>query len=95
MTESAGRPKSVPDPIGVPPSNKHVAINIPRASIGGGGPLKTPTTALRSQLAVASPSPVTVNGSFEFDRVIKSGYAQRRTQKTKVSNYAIYSSRFR
>jgi hypothetical protein len=29
-------------------------------------------------------SPVTQNGSFEFDRVIKSGYVQKRTQKTKV-----------
>ena len=29
-------------------------------------------------------SPVNQNGSFEFDRVIKSGYVQKRTQKTKV-----------
>ncbi|CAK7562521.1 MAG: hypothetical protein SEPTF4163_000369 [Sporothrix epigloea] len=29
-------------------------------------------------------SPVNQNGSFEFDRVIKSGYVQRRTQKTKT-----------
>lgn len=29
-------------------------------------------------------SPVNQNGSFEFDRVIKTGYVQRRTQKTKV-----------
>ena len=30
-------------------------------------------------------SPVNQNGSFEFDRMIKTGYVQRRTQKTKVS----------
>ncbi|CAK7218832.1 hypothetical protein SCUCBS95973_003617 [Sporothrix curviconia] len=29
-------------------------------------------------------SPVNQNGSFEFDRVIKTGYVQRRTQKTKT-----------
>ncbi len=29
-------------------------------------------------------SPVNQNGSFEFDRMIKTGYVQRRTQKTKV-----------
>lgn len=29
-------------------------------------------------------SPVNQNGSFEFDRVLKSGYLQKRTQKTKV-----------
>ncbi|CAK7206733.1 hypothetical protein SEUCBS139899_009539 [Sporothrix eucalyptigena] len=29
-------------------------------------------------------SPVNQNGSFEFDRVIKNGYVQRRTQKTKT-----------
>lgn len=39
---------------------------------------------LRSQLGLATPSPVNQNGSFEFDRVMKSGYVQKRTQKTKV-----------
>lgn len=29
-------------------------------------------------------SPVNQNGSFEFDRVLKSGEAQKRTRKTKV-----------
>jgi hypothetical protein len=29
-------------------------------------------------------APVNQNGSFEADRVIKSGYVQKRTQKTKV-----------
>jgi hypothetical protein len=31
-------------------------------------------------------SSVNQNGSFEFDRVIKCGYVQKRTQKTKVSS---------
>lgn len=40
-------------------------------------------TRLRSQLALDTYSPVNQNGSFEFDRVIKSGYVQKRT-KTKA-----------
>lgn len=40
----------------------------------------------RNRLAVETYSPVNQNGSFEFDRVIKSGYVQKRTQKTKVGS---------
>jgi hypothetical protein len=43
-----------------------------------------PEQRSRSRLAVDTYSPVNQNGSFEFDRVIKSGYVQKRTQKTKV-----------
>ncbi|KAF3064665.1 putative PH domain-containing protein PB16A4.02c [Daldinia childiae] len=39
---------------------------------------------LRNQFAVPMASPVNQNGSFEFDRVLKSGYVQKRTQKTKT-----------
>ncbi|SPQ26113.1 c649eda8-b650-49c9-bcda-c68ba110dcd3 [Thermothielavioides terrestris] len=39
---------------------------------------------LISRLAVDTYSPVNQNGSFEFDRVIKSGYVQKRSQKTKT-----------
>lgn len=39
---------------------------------------------MRSRLPPDAFSPVNQNGSFEFDRVIKSGYVQKRTQKTKV-----------
>jgi len=39
---------------------------------------------LRGRLALNTFSPVNQNGSFEFDRVIKSGVVQKRTQKTKV-----------
>lgn len=38
-----------------------------------------------SHLALDTFSPVNQNGSFEFDRVLKSGYVQKRTRKTKVS----------
>ncbi|KAK4123991.1 PH-domain-containing protein [Parathielavia appendiculata] len=43
-----------------------------------------PEQKRRSRLAVDTYSPVNQNGSFEFDRVIKSGYVQKRTQKTKT-----------
>ncbi|GKT43720.1 putative PH domain-containing protein [Colletotrichum spaethianum] len=40
---------------------------------------------LRSRIALDTySSPVNQNGSFEFDRVVKSGYLQKRTQKTKA-----------
>ncbi|KAH8673825.1 PH domain-containing protein [Xylariales sp. PMI_506] len=42
------------------------------------------TSRLRTQLGLGAASPVNQNGSFEFDRVIKSGYVQKRTQKTKT-----------
>lgn len=38
----------------------------------------------RNRLGQGAFSPVNQNGSFELDRVIKSGYVQKRTQKTKV-----------
>ncbi|KAI1777951.1 PH domain-containing protein [Hypoxylon cercidicola] len=39
---------------------------------------------IRARFASPSSSPVNQNGSFEFDRVLKSGYVQKRTQKTKT-----------
>lgn len=39
---------------------------------------------LRCHLGLVNSSPVNQNGSFEFDRVLKSGYVQKRTQKTKT-----------
>ncbi len=38
----------------------------------------------RCQLTLDTFSPVNQNGSFEFDRVIKSGQVLKRTKKTKV-----------
>ena len=37
-----------------------------------------------SGLTLDTMSPVTQNGSFEFDRIIKSGEVLKRTRKTKV-----------
>lgn len=45
---------------------------------------ETQAARLRNRLVLDTFSPVNQNGSFEFDRVLKSGYVQKRTQKTKV-----------
>lgn len=58
-------------------------IDIPH----GPGSVHDIPTSSQAQLGVPITSPVNQNGSFEFDRVIKAGYAQRRTQKTKASPY--------
>lgn len=60
--------------------NKRSSVNIHPASIK----LPAPIVASRFQHSLDSYSPVNQNGSFEFDRVIKSGYLQKRTQKTKI-----------
>ena len=38
-------------------------------------------------LSLDTSSPVTQNGSYEFDRIIKAGEVQKRTRKTKVGAY--------
>lgn len=69
--------KPVPPPLSQPtqatPSSSQ-AMAIPQAPAQRTQPLTLDTYV----------SPVNQNGSFEFDRVIKTGYVQRRTQKTKV-----------
>lgn len=62
--------------------NQRPSPNIPPTTIS----LPTPNVAARfmNQHSLDSYSPVNQNGSFEFDRVIKSGYLQKRTQKTKI-----------
>ncbi|KAI1306304.1 PH domain-containing protein [Xylaria venustula] len=57
-------------------------ISIPPPSITS--PINNAVNRLRNQLTLSVASPVNQNGSFEFDRVLKSGYAQKRTQKRKV-----------
>lgn len=41
---------------------------------------------LNSHLTLDAYSPVNQNGSFEFDRVLKSGCVMKRTRKTKVTS---------
>jgi hypothetical protein len=47
-----------------------------------------------SHLSLDTFSPVNQNGSFEFDRVLKSGYVQKRTRKTKVCLQAMNDQNF-
>ncbi|KAG9243699.1 hypothetical protein BJ878DRAFT_509489 [Calycina marina] len=48
-------------------------------------PMRSPATRIRdSHLNLDTFSPVNQNGSFEFDRVLKSGYVHKRTRKTKT-----------
>lgn len=69
----------------------------PRA-IPGSSAMQPPTTDLAIPksvqslkpnygLSVDTTSPVTQNGSYEFDRIIKAGEVLKRTRKTKVSGY--------
>lgn len=59
-----------------------IDVSIPPSSISLPN---DPNSRMRSRLALDTySSPVNQNGSFEFDRVVKSGYLQKRTQKTKV-----------
>ncbi|KAK3401001.1 hypothetical protein B0T20DRAFT_158930 [Sordaria brevicollis] len=80
MTEMYTQPPA--SAVAVSPQGHRVSVNIPPSSIS----MPPPSTAarLRSNLAAETYSPVNQNGSFEFDRVIKSGYVQKRTSKTKA-----------
>ncbi|KAI3533537.1 PH domain-containing protein [Colletotrichum abscissum] len=78
MTTMAQSQIQLPTPHPAP----SLGVTIPPSSIS----LPTdPNSRLRSRLALDTySSPVNQNGSFEFDRVVKSGYLQKRTQKTKT-----------
>ncbi|KAK1827827.1 hypothetical protein QBC39DRAFT_166608 [Podospora conica] len=68
---------------GAKPQDHRVNLTIPPSSITM-PPQCSVTTRLRSRLGLDTFSPVNQNGSFEFDRVIKSGYVHKRTSKTKA-----------
>lgn len=86
--------KSRPGPLATPSARQRSSITIPPTSISLPAPGLPPNAASRfkSQHSLDAYSPVNQNGSFEFDRVIKSGYLQKRTQKTKIwkSIYLVY-----
>ncbi|KAK0723057.1 hypothetical protein B0T26DRAFT_246839 [Lasiosphaeria miniovina] len=67
---------------GAKPRDIRVNLAIPPTSIAM--PTLSTAARLRNHLGLDTYSPVNQNGSFEFDRVIKSGYVQKRTQKTKA-----------
>ncbi|KAF2970598.1 hypothetical protein GQX73_g2954 [Xylaria multiplex] len=80
MTETVTQ--CLPQATGTSLPGRRTTIAIPPTSIHS--PINTAVNRLRNGLSLSAPSPVNQNGSFEFDRVLKSGYAQKRTQKTKV-----------
>ena len=69
--------------VGGKPKESRANVTIPPSSIAMPAQCTIPTQ-LRHHLGLDTFSPVNQNGSFEFDRVIKSGYVQKRTSKTKV-----------
>lgn len=65
-----------------------IPVRSGRQEFQGKVALPPPSSASKiksAQLAVDTFSPVNQNGSFEFDRVLRSGYVQKRTRRTKVS----------
>jgi len=67
--------------------SKPQSIPTARLAISPPIPISLPRSAqtLRNaNLRLDTLSPVTQNGSFEFDRIIKSGQVLKRTRKTKV-----------
>lgn len=87
MAQVQARPAALATTI---PSKRTSVTLLPPTSIA----LPPPNVASRfkNQHSIDAYSPVNQNGSFEFDRVIKSGYLQKRTQKTKTwkSVYLVY-----
>ncbi len=82
MVEVQTPPRPV-TPSAKPPSTNAVAA-VPPPSLSLSFAHNT-IARLRNHMGLDTySSPVNQNGSFEFDRVIKSGYVQKRTQKTKV-----------
>ncbi|KAI0128811.1 PH domain-containing protein [Xylariales sp. AK1849] len=81
MPETGDLPPTEPLSSAVKSPGRGAKITIPSSVTAM---LASPASRLKSQLGLTSSSPVNQNGSFEFDRVMKSGYVQKRTQKTKT-----------
>ena len=70
---AASQPQPIPGALQLPPAST-APLTIP----------SPPNRIRNSYLGLDVMSPVNQNGSFEFDRVLKSGFVQKRTRKTKV-----------
>ncbi|CAK7223279.1 hypothetical protein SBRCBS47491_005154 [Sporothrix bragantina] len=67
------------------PQTSQLLATAPPSSLAMAIPQQQPASRTLQPLALDTyVSPVNQNGSFEFDRMIKTGYVQRRTQKTKT-----------
>lgn len=80
MADVQSQPAPIPT---AKPRDQRVNLAIPPSSIAM-PPQCSLTGRLKGRLGLDAFSPVNQNGSFEFDRVIKSGYVQKRASKTKV-----------
>lgn len=74
--DPASYPRTIPE--------KTSGLQMPPASSISMPAQPSVTKTLKGHLNLDTFSPVNQNGSFEFDRVLKSGYVQKRTRKTKV-----------
>ncbi|XDG00962.1 hypothetical protein ABKA04_000577 [Annulohypoxylon sp. FPYF3050] len=81
MAETAKPCLHEPTAANIPGRGATISIPSPSAMAA---PASSQLSRLRNQFSLPSSSPVNQNGSFEFDRVLKSGYLQKRTQKTKA-----------
>lgn len=70
-------PQTIPVRTASPQIPQPSSISMPTSS--------TATKTRSGHLNLDTFSPVNQNGSFEFDRVLKSGYVHKRTRKTKVT----------
>jgi hypothetical protein len=76
MAELASQPREIP--------GRTAPLQIPPPSSVSFLPPSSASKLRSSHLQLDTFSPVNQNGSFEFDRVLKSGYVQKRTRRTKV-----------
>src|SRR5271170_5786600 len=75
--DPTSHPQTIPERTAGPQTPPPASISMP---------IQSTATKIRSgHLNLDTFSPVNQNGSFEFDRVLKSGYVQKRTRKTKVA----------
>jgi hypothetical protein len=76
VQSAASQPRPIPE--------RTTALQIPPPDAVTLPPPSSVARIRNSNLNLDTFSPVNQNGSFEFDRVLKSGYVQKRTRKTKV-----------
>lgn len=76
----ASQPREIP--------GRTAPLQIPPPSLVMLPPPSSASKLRNSHLQLDTFSPVNQNGSFEFDRVLKSGFVQKRTRKTKVLTLA-------
>ena len=74
--QEASQPRRIPE--------RTAALQIPLSNAVTLPPPSSASRLRNSHLNLDTFSPVNQNGSFEFDRVLKSGYVQKRTRKTKA-----------